>query len=100
MDTALGYQKDYKGNFQTDNKRNGYSMKNIKNQYGEFTIDVSRNRNGAFELKLVPKFQRDISGIEERGVSLYACGVSTRDIHDQLNASMGLKCLQSLSMHA
>lgn len=40
------------------------------------------DRNGEFEPKLIPKYQRDISGIEEKAISLYACGMSTRDIHD------------------
>ena len=48
-------------------------------------IDVPRDRNGESEPKLVPKYQRDISGIEEKVISLYARGMGTRDIHDQLN---------------
>ena len=63
---------------QTDNKRNGHSTKNPKSQYGEFQIDVPRDRNGEFESKLIPKYQRDISGIEETVISLYARGISTR----------------------
>ena len=84
MDATLGYEKNQKGALQSDNKRNGHSTKTLKNQYGEFQIDVPRDRNGEFEPKLVPKYQRDISGIEEKVISLYARGMSTRDIHDQL----------------
>lgn len=40
LDATLGYKKNQKGNLQTDNKRNGYSTKNLKSQYGEFQIDV------------------------------------------------------------
>ncbi|MGY3664404.1 MAG: IS256 family transposase [Roseburia sp. 1XD42-69] len=91
LDAALGYEKNHKGNLQTDNKRNGHSPKNLKSQYGEFQIDVPRDRNGEFEPKLIPKYQRDISGIEEKVISLYACGMSTRDIHDQLNDLYGIE---------
>ena len=46
LDATLGYQKNQKGDLQTNNKRNGHSSKNLKSQYGEFTIDVPRDRNG------------------------------------------------------
>ena len=84
MDATLGYEKNQKGNVQSSNKRNGHSPKTLKSQYGEFQIDVPRDRNGEFEPKLIPKYQRDVSGIEEKVISLYARGMSTRDIHDQL----------------
>lgn len=58
LDATLGYEKNHKGDLQTDNKRNGHSTKNLKSQYGEFQIDVPRDRNGEFELKLIPKYQR------------------------------------------
>ncbi len=53
-----------------------YSFKNLKSQYDEFQIDVLRDRNGEFEPKLIPKYQRDISGIEEKVISLYARGMA------------------------
>ena len=77
LDATLGYEKKHKGDLQTNNKRNGHSTKNLKSQYGEFQIDVPRDRNGEFEPKLIPKYQRDISGIEEKVISLYARGMST-----------------------
>ena len=72
MDATLGYEKNCKGDLKSDNKRNGHSPKTLKSQYGEFQIDVPRDRNGEFEPKLIPKYQRDISGIEEKVISLYA----------------------------
>ncbi len=84
LDATLGYEKNQKGDLQTSNKRNGYSSKTLKSQYGEFQVDIPTDRNGEFEPKLIPKYQRDISGIEEKVISLYARGMSTRDIHDQL----------------
>ena len=53
LDATLGYQKNQKGDLQTNNKRNGHSSKNLKSQYGEFTIDVPRGHNGEFEPKLI-----------------------------------------------
>ena len=91
LDASLRYTKNQKGDLETDNKRNGHSVKNLKSQYGEFQIGVPRDRNGEFEPKLVPKYQRDISGIEEKVISLYARGMSTRDIHDQLQDLYGVE---------
>ena len=84
-------KKIVKGDLKSDNKRNGHSSKTLKSQYGEFQIDVPRDRNGEFEPKLIPKYQRDISGIEEKVISLYARGMSTRDIHDQLQELYGIE---------
>lgn len=91
LDATLGYEKNKKGDLVTNNKRNGHSAKTLKSQYGEFQVYVPRDRNGDFEPKLVPKYQRDISGIEEKVISLYARGMSTRDIHDQLQDLYGLE---------
>ena len=91
LDATLGYEKNQKGGLLTDNKRNGHSPKTLKSQYGEFQLDVPRDRNGEFEPKLIPKYQRDISGMEEKVISLYARGMSTRDIHDQINDLYGVE---------
>lgn len=91
LDATLGYEKNQKGNLLTDNKRNGHSQKTLKSQYGEFQIDVPRDRNGEFMPKLIPKYQRDISEIEEKVISLYARGMSARDIHDQLSDLYGVE---------
>ena len=91
MDAVLGYEKNQKGDIVSNNKRNGYSTKTLKSQYGEFPIEIPRDRNAEFEPKLIPKYQRDISGIEEKVISLYARGMSTRDIHDQLQDLYGIE---------
>ena len=91
LDATLGYEKNQKGDLVSNNKRNGYSTKTLKSQYGEFPVDIPRDRNGEFEPKLIPKYQRDISGIEEKVISLYARGMSTRDIHDQLQDLYGIE---------
>ena len=91
LDATLGYEKNQKGDMDSANKRNGHSPKKLKSQYGEFQIDVPRDRNGEFEPKIVPKYQRDVSGIEEKVISLYGRGMSTRDIHDQLQDLYGIE---------
>lgn len=91
MDVSMGYPKNEKGELIVENKRNGYSPKTVKSQYGEFEVDIPRDRNGEFEPKIIPKYQRDISGIEEKVISLYARGMSTRDIHDQLQDIYGIE---------
>jgi transposase-like protein len=91
MDASIGYEKHQKGELATTNKRNGYSTKNLKSQFGEFPIEVPRDRDGEFEPKIVTKYQRDISGLEEKIISLYARGMSTRDIHDQLKDLYGIE---------
>ncbi len=91
MGAPLGYEKNQKGDIVTDNKRNGHSPKPLKSQYGEFEIGVPRGRNGELEPKLIPKCQRDISGIEEKVISLYSRGMSARDIHDRLQDLYGIE---------
>lgn len=63
----------------------------MKSQYGSLPLDIPRDRNGEFEPKIIPKYQRDISGIEEQIISLYSRGLSTRDIHDQLGDLYGIE---------
>ena len=91
MDATLGYSKNQKGNLKCSNKRNGHSQKTLKSQFGEIPIDIPRDREGEFEPKLIPKYQRDISGIEEKVISLYGRGMSTRDIHDQIQELYGIE---------
>jgi transposase-like protein len=91
LDASLGYEKNQKGEVQTSNKRNGHFPKTLKSQYGEFQIDVPRDREGEFEPRFIPKYQKDISGIEEKVISLYAKGMSTRDIHDQIQELYGME---------
>ena len=91
LDASLGYEKNHKGDARTSNKCNGHSPKTLKSQYGEFQIDVPRDREGEFEPKLIPKYKKDISGIEEKVISLYTRGMSTRDIHDQIQGLYGME---------
>lgn len=84
LDDHLGYGKYNVSEKGTTNSRNGYSKKNLKTEFGNVDIDVPRDRNGEFKPQIVPKHKRDISGLEQKIISLYARGMSTRDIHDQI----------------
>ena len=68
----------------TPNYRNGYSRKTVKTQLGEVDIKVPRDRNGAFEPRLIGKYSRNADGMEEKILALYACGMSQRDIAEQI----------------
>lgn len=91
LEAELGYSKGDRQNKQTDNRRNGYTEKTVNTQYGEMKLEVPRDRNGEFEPVVVPKNKRDISGIEEKVISLYARGMTTRDIHEQIKDIYGIE---------
>lgn len=84
MDTQLGYDKYEISEKQTQNSRNGYSKKTIKSELGPVEVNVPRDRNGEFEPKLLPKYQRNVTGIEDKVMALYAAGMTTRDIAEQI----------------
>ena len=90
MDDYLGYSKyDYK-NKQTDDSRSGYSSKTVTSSVGDIPIDVPRDRKGDFEPQSVKKKQTDISNIEDQVLSMYAKGMTTRDISAHLRSIYGV----------
>ena len=89
LEAKLGYAKDDVENKNTDNSRNGYSAKTIKSEFGEVEIQVPRDRKGEFKPQIIPRYQRDVSGIEEKVIALYARGMSTRDISEQIEELYG-----------
>ncbi|MTI64982.1 MAG: IS256 family transposase [Firmicutes bacterium] len=91
LDIELGYSKGDKKNKNTDNRRNGHSEKNVKTKYGEMNLKIPRDRKGEFEPVVVPKNTRNISGIEDKVISLYGRGMSTRDIYNQLYEIYGIE---------
>lgn len=84
MDTQLGYSKYDVSEKQTPNSRNGYSKKTIKSELGPVELNIPRDRNGEFEPQIIPKHQRNITRIEEKIMALYAAGMTTRDIAEQV----------------
>jgi putative transposase len=84
MDAHLGYEKYASEGRNSGNSRNGKSKKKIKSEYGESTLEVPRDREGSFEPVIVPKRTGLAHGMEQLVVSLYAKGMSVRDIEEEL----------------
>lgn len=80
MDEHLGYSNNSKEPKETENRRNGYGKKTLKTTHGEVPVQVPRDRDGSFKPEILPKRQRDVSGIEDKVISMYARGMSQRDI--------------------
>ena len=90
MEEHLGYSRyDYK-NKQTDDSRNGYSSKTVVSSVGDISLDVPRDRKGDFVPQVVKKNQTDISNIEDQVLSMYAKGMTTRDISAHLQSIYGV----------
>lgn len=82
MDNHLGYEKSQRSD--SDDARNGYKQKQVNSSYGSLTIDVPQDRKSTFEPQVVKKRQKDISDIEQKIISMYAKGMTTRQISDTL----------------
>ena len=90
FDTSMGYSKYDKKTDKT-NYRNGVTKKTLKSEFGEFEFETPRDRNGEFEPKIVPKNKRDVSRIEDKIISLYGRGLSTREINEQIQDLYGIE---------
>lgn len=89
LDEELGYPK-YDSQTEKSNYRNGYSGKTVKSDLGEIRLDIPRDRNNDFEPVLVPKHSSDISAIQDKVISMYAKGMSTRDISSHIEELYGI----------
>ena len=89
QDTELWYEKSQRvSDSWVENKprnyRNGYSKKTVKTQLGAVDVKVPRDRNGEYEPQIIGKYSRNADGMEEKILGLYACGMSQRDISEQI----------------
>ncbi|MBS4198256.1 IS256 family transposase [Bacillus sp. FJAT-49732] len=84
IDEQLGYEKHQRRSDGPNNYRNGSTKRKLKTQFGEVEINVPRDRNGSYEPQILDKYQRNVDGLEEKILSLYAHGMSTRDIKEQV----------------
>ncbi len=99
MDETLGYSKyDYK-NKDTDDSRNGYSKKTVTSSMGPIEPDIPRDRKGEFEPQIVKKNQTYISSIEDQVLSMYAKGMTTRDISSRLKDVYGVDAYDEMISH-
>ncbi|MCX4779856.1 transposase [Streptomyces sp. NBC_01264] len=91
MSEHLGYERGDSGGHGSGNSRNGTSPKTVLTDAGAVTLAVPRDRNGNFEPRLVPKNARRLAGFNDRILSLYARGMSVRDIRSHLAQIYGIE---------
>ena len=84
LTSHLGYEKHDPAGYGSGNSRNGKSKKKVKADFGEIELEVPRDRQSTFEPKIVPKGQTRFPGFDEKILSLYARGMTTRDIQAHL----------------
>jgi putative transposase len=84
MTGHLGYEKHDRSGNNTGNSRNGKSSKTLKGEFGRLPIEVPRDRNSTFEPKIIPKGQTRWTGFDEKILSMYARGMTTREIQGHL----------------
>lgn len=92
----LGYEKHAFGGKNTGNSRNGTTPKTIKGKRGQVEIEVPRDRNATFEPQLIKKGETRFDGFDEKIISLYARGVTTREIQAHLQEIYGVEALARL----
>jgi len=91
MTHELGYKKHSRPSSPTGNARNGTSTKTLKTDHGELELSVPRDRNSEFEPQIVKKGQRRFTGFDDKIVSMYARGMTTRDIQGHLEEIYGVE---------
>jgi len=94
LDNHLGYEP-YERTENT-NSRNGRKPKSIRSSYGEMEIAVPQDREGTFEPQIVKKRQKDISSIEQKIIAMYARGLTTRQISDQIEDIYGFEISEGM----
>ena len=93
MDEHLGYSKSERSD--SDNARNGYKTKRLNSSYGSLQIDVPQDRQSAFQPQVVKKRQKDISDIDKKIISMYAKGMTTRQISETIEDIYGFAASES-----
>ncbi|WP_173363206.1 IS256 family transposase [Clostridium sp. SY8519] len=94
MDNHLGYEKYERSS--EPNDRNGTKSKGVRSKYGEFEVDVPQDRQSTFSPKVLPKRKKDISSIDEKIISMYAKGMSTRQISDTIEDIYGFEVSEGM----
>src|SRR5215471_16135798 len=84
MTEQLGYEKNQSGEKETENRRNGTSTKTLRTDQGPMEIEVPRDRNGGYEPQIIPKHQREWRGFDDKILSMYGLGLSTKAIQANL----------------
>lgn len=92
----LGYGKHDPVGYNTGNSRNGKTKKKLKGDFGELEVETPRDRNGTFEPKIVAKGQTRFKGFDEKILSMYSRGMTTREIEAHLQEIYGVEVSPSL----
>ena len=93
MDDHLGYEKSQRSD--NDDYRNGYKRKQVNSRYGSMEIEVPQDRKSTFEPQVVKKRQKDISDIDQKIISMYAKGMTTRQISETIEDIYGFETSES-----
>ena len=96
LTTHLGYKKHEAKGKNSGNSRNGTSAKTVKGEFGETEISVPRDRSGTFEPRFIPKGESRFDGFDSKILSMYARGLTTRDIQAQLQELYGVEVSPTL----
>tara|TARA_B100000989_G_scaffold296861_2_gene281057 strand:- start:28718 stop:29956 length:1239 start_codon:yes stop_codon:yes gene_type:complete len=96
LTTELGYDKHASSGRNSGNSRNGYSKKTVKTQDGDLELNIPRDRKNEYEPKLIPKNQTRFDDMDNKIISLYSRGMSTRDIQAQLADLYGVEVSATL----
>lgn len=96
MDDHLGYEKHSSKGDNSGNSRNGKYNKKVKSNFGTLDLEVPRDRNGEFEPVAIKKHERSITEFDDKIISMYAKGMSVRDIQDHLKELYGCEISPTL----
>jgi putative transposase len=96
MATHLGYEKHDQEAKPNGNRRNGKSKKTLKGEFGEIEVITPRDREATFEPQIIPKGQTRMAGLDGKILSMYARGMTTRDIQGHLEEMYGVEVSPTL----
>ena len=92
----VGYEKHDPAGYNSGNSRNGSTKKKLKGDFGEIELETPRDRNGSFEPKIVGKGQTRFNGFDDKIISMYSRGMTTREIEGHLKEMYGVEVSPAL----
>jgi transposase-like protein len=96
LDETLGYDRYERTEDEKENARNGYTPKTIKSTMGEIEVGIPHDRNAEYKPKVIPKYKTNISEIEQKIINMYARGMTTREISDEIGDIYGFEASAEL----